>query len=77
MQNIILCYLFLISFIYAYAFKCAHKICILRNLVLVLKRSLRVMSRRYDLSKEQIITELLSFFFSGNIVLGCIVSKVR
>jgi hypothetical protein len=59
--------------------KCAHKICILRNLVLVFKnRSLRVKSRRYDLSKEQIITELLSLFlFSGNIVLGCIVSKVR
>jgi hypothetical protein len=30
MQNIILCYLFPLSFIYAYTFKCAHKICILR-----------------------------------------------
>jgi hypothetical protein len=38
------------------------------------KISLIVKSRRYDLSKEQIITELLFF---GNIVLGCIVSKVR
>jgi hypothetical protein len=27
------------------------------------KRSLKVKSRRYDLSKEQIITELHSFFF--------------
>jgi hypothetical protein len=70
MQNIILCYLFPISFIYTYAFKCAHKICILRCYRFPLSRFVVEVLKIYQIYLHQITPEAI-------IRMGIFVSAVR
>jgi hypothetical protein len=70
MQNIILCYLFPLSFIYAYTFKCAHKICILRCYRFPLSRFVVEVLKIYQIYLHQITPEAI-------IRMGIFVSAVR
>ena len=63
MLNIILCNLFPISFIYAYAFKCAHKICILRNIVLVFFKKILKSKVQKDMIYQRNKLLLRSFLY--------------